>query len=272
MPELHSLLILNSHKGSKGRSLFEVFKQIDNFLLQNTQEFLIVKLQEDEAELEGFCKNILAKYLLDVFGNRLILQDDKRGWFQVHSVTMGELRKRKKNLLLLCRKEFFDDFTVEINGKSLTSSDIAKLSLKEKGIFDKERYIKDYWFNKNNAKDLLKEMDKSFLFHERRVFRVSHYVFTPQKKFDLSYLINPPTILELEKKQFLKGHQIMEHLIYTIQQGLDLNVGKPFVNSSRIFGRRKADSLQLIASLTGPHRLEGEPGPPALPLQLLLLR
>jgi hypothetical protein len=225
-PEIHCYLILNSHKGSKGKTLFEVLKQIDNFIIQNPQEFIIIKLQEDENELKGFCKNILAKYLLNIFGERLILQEDKRTWFQVHKVTVGELRSRKKNLLLLCRKEFFDDFTVEINGKSLTSSDIAKLSLKEKGIFDKERYIKDYWFNKDNAKELLKEMDRSFLNKENRVFRVSHYVFTPQKKFDLKYLINPPTIFELEKKQFLKHHQIMEHLVYTIEQGLDLNIGK----------------------------------------------
>lgn len=193
--------------------------------MQNPSEFIIVKLQEDDNQLEGFCKNILCEYLLDLFGDRLILQEDKRSWFQVYSVTLGQIWQHKKNLLLLCRKEFFDDFTVEFNGKSLTSSEIAKLSLKERGIFDKERYLRDYWFGKDNAKDLLAEMDKSFLSTEKRLFRVSQYIFSPSKKFSLSYLVKPPTILELEKKQFLKNNLIMEHLMHLIQNGLDLNVG-----------------------------------------------
>lgn len=186
----------------------------------------MVKLQEDDHRLEGFCKNILCEYLLALFGRRLVLQEDKRSWFQVFSVTLGQIWSHRKNLLLLCRKEFFDDFTVELNGESLTSSEIAKLSLKEKGIFDKERYVRDFWFEKDNAKELLAEMDCSFLSCEKRLFRVSHYIFTPSKKFNLSFLIKPPTILELEKKQFLKDHLVARHLVQIIRSQVDLNVGR----------------------------------------------
>ena len=172
--------------------------------------------------------------LLRLFADSAINQEDRKNFFRIKDVTIGDLWENKKKVLLLFKKELFEDYLVKINKEFVVDPAIAEIELKEKGIFDKDKFILDCWFNRDNATKLIADMDESYHNINRRGLRVSHYVFSPQKKFKLGYIFKPPTIKLLEKTEFLKNHRLMSHIVESIKNGRDINVGKKiyFFNKS----------------------------------------
>lgn len=223
--------IVNSHGSVIGEPLFRILEDVREFSVKNPKEFIIMRFQQEKGFLPGFCKLLLTEYLVKLFGSAAINQEDRRKFFRVKDVTMGDLWTHGKKFLILVKNEFFDDYLVDIDGNLVADPSIAEQELKEKGIFDKEKFLLDNWFNRDSATKLLQDMDESFHKVNRRGFRVSHYVFSPQKKFKLGYLFKPPTIKSLEKNEFLEDHRVMSHIIEAVNNGRDINIGRHKTNS-----------------------------------------
>ena len=218
-------MFANSHSAVRGKSLGDVFIQIKKFLSMNPSEFIIIKLQADGIKLPGFCKNILCEYIVSIFGESMINQQDRKKWFKLHKVTIGDVRRNNKKLLIIFNKEIFDGFLTKENENFIESPEIAQNTLKNKGIFDVNKFILDYRFCENKANDLLEKMEASFVKVEKGLFRVSQYVLTPKKEFKLKYLMSPPTIFKLDKSQFNKNNCVMNHIVESINEGQDVNIG-----------------------------------------------
>lgn len=101
----------------------------------------------------------------------------------------------------------------------------AKLYLSKIGIFEKNRLVLSYWFNKDNFEDLRAELDKYNKMKIKHKFKVHQMVFTAQSKFHLKYVFKPPTILRLEKSQFSKNYQMTNYIIELLNSNLELNIG-----------------------------------------------
>jgi hypothetical protein len=204
--------------------LFEVLEDIKEFSVKNPKEFIIIRFQQEGIMFPGFCKLLLTEKITELFGTFSINQNDRKQFFRVKDITIGDLWEHKKKFLILFKKEFYDDYLVNIENQLVVDPNIAEQELKELGIFDKEKFILDNWFNRDTSSKLLKDMDQSFHNVNRRGFRVSHYVLSPQKKFKLGYIFKPPTIKKLEKSEFLKDHKVMSHIIESINNGRDINI------------------------------------------------
>lgn len=187
---------------------------------------MIIRLQQEGVIFPDFCKLLLVEKLDQLFRKDVINQEDRRDFFKIKDVTMGQIWNRKKRCFILLKSDFFEDYPVEVDKKIIVDSSEAENQLKEKGIFDKEKFILDCWFNRDSAKKLIEDMEQSFHTINRKGLRVSHYVLSPQKKFKIGYLIKPPTIKSLEKSEFLKDNRIMTHIVDAITNGRDINVGK----------------------------------------------
>jgi hypothetical protein len=94
-----------------------------------------------------------------------------------------------------------------------------------KGIFDKNIFLSDPWFNKDNFKELTTELDKFNLQDRSNKMKVLQFIFTTQKSFKFSYIYRPPTIENLEKYQFQKNYQGLTYLFDLINSKVDLNIG-----------------------------------------------
>ena len=195
---------------------------------------MILRFQQEGSFFPGFCKLLLTEKISHLFGSVAINQDDRKSFFRVKDITIGDIWDHKKQFLILFKKEFFDDYLVEIDNTLTVDPVIAEQELKEGGIFDKDKFILDNWFNRDSCSKLLNDMDQSFHNINRRGFRVSHYVLSPQKKFKLGYIFKPPTIKLLEKNEFLKDHKVMSHIIEGIKNGRDINISKSVNNPSHL--------------------------------------
>jgi hypothetical protein len=218
--------ICNFHGVVSGGPLVSVLEDIKEFIVRNKREFLILRFQQEGSFFPDFCKLVFVEKIMRLFGNQMINQEDRKKFFRIKDVTMGQLWSYNKKCLILCKKEFFEDYLVEIEGNLTPNAAIAEQELKEKGIYEKEKFILDCWFNRDKAAKLINDMDESFHTINRRGLRVSHYVFSPQKKFKINYLLKPPTIKFLEKTQFLKDNIMMSHIVENIYNGRDINVSK----------------------------------------------
>jgi hypothetical protein len=92
------------HQMFKGEYLKDILSKINEFLNQNPKEFIIINFQE-ERKISAPQKEWILSEFPRLFGDRLILQSDKETWFNLRTVTMGQIFSHKKNILLLtCRK------------------------------------------------------------------------------------------------------------------------------------------------------------------------
>ena len=93
------------------------------------------------------------------------------------------------------------------------------------GIFDKTGILFDRWFNKDNFGELTAGIEKFNLQQRQNRFKVIQFMFTAQRKFKMSYIFKPPTVFNLEKKQFFGKNLGKTYLIDMVNSKKDLNVG-----------------------------------------------
>lgn len=83
----------------------------------------------------------------------------------------------------------------------------------------------DPWFNKDNYEKLTAELDKFNFIDRPNRMKVYQFMFTTQKSFQFRYLLNPPTIHNLEKSEFQKKYRGLLYLMNLINSKTPLNVG-----------------------------------------------
>jgi hypothetical protein len=190
------------------------------------KEFLIVKLKGEGENLMGFCNNIVAEYIFEEFGDYLVTKKDMEDWFDVETVTMGQIALRNKRLIIVVPDNFFEKFLNKIDKDLIENSEFAREYLMEKGIFPIAKFLRDEKFKTDDVKELLLEMDKSFQNVVKKVMRVNHYTLTALKKLQIKYIWKPPTINGMEKNEFFKNNMAMGHLVENINKGKDVNIGR----------------------------------------------
>lgn len=168
-------------------------------------------------------KNILIEYIIEIFKNKMIIQEDRIKWFGIETVSMKDIRTHKKNLLILFDDEFYTDLQLS-HDSSLNEQEIEN-KLKKEGIFLRNRFAKECNYYKNNSTELIETMEKCLKTIDKKRLRVSYYLFSAKKKFQLSYLLQLPTVEKLEKEQFIKKNIMMSHLIECIHNSEDINIG-----------------------------------------------
>lgn len=251
--------IVSFNKGVVGRSFFRELREMAKFLYKNKSEFIILRFQQETEKMAPYLKACMIANLETIFKGMLVTQKDRIEWFKTDKVTIGDLRLYKKNVLIVFRKEIFIDFPLEIlkdlrksyeekeNEKDILESPIktdveeekekmdemmkAKKILKSMGYFDKNSFLRDFWKKTEKSEDLIEMMEGSYNQIEYRQFRVNYYCFSPENKFKLGYFFKPPTVYLLDKEQFHKGHGVLTHLVESIDQNFDVNIGNCFISS-----------------------------------------
>jgi hypothetical protein len=217
---------VTSNAISRGTTIFRYFKEISDFLERNKDEFIIVKVRGEGKNLKGFCKNIVANFIENTFKELMISKEDLDNWFDIENVTVGEIRNSKKRILFLVDKNFYTGYINYIEDKQFEDIKKSRITLMNKGIFCNEDLLVDKKFRSDNISILLQKMESSFHKVNRKKLRVNQYIFSIQKKLRLKYLFKPPTINKLECNEFLGDNKAMSHIVKSIYQEKDINIGK----------------------------------------------
>lgn len=153
------------HGMVKGGTFSDVLNEVNAFLHENENEFLIVEIK-DEAPMTLSQKTRTLQLIQSTFGERMISYSDLQSWFQLTHVTMGDIRKRRKNVLVLISNSFCFDHVAEEFSCHLHST-----------------LLKNKWHNSDETSDLL----HSNLTHLRDLTRYdrdflicNQFVLTPQ--------------------------------------------------------------------------------------------
>ena len=94
-----------------GNSIFKSLYEIQKFIESYPSEFIILKFQQDKSPLNKILKKFFVKRLLEIFKEKMINGNDYHEWFKIPSVTMGEIRENKKNIMIVFRNEIFKNYT-----------------------------------------------------------------------------------------------------------------------------------------------------------------
>ena len=125
-------MVVSSNGFGRGTSIFQKFYEIKGFLQKNNQEFVILKVRGEGSNLKGFCKNIVANHLVEIFKDMLITGEDLDSWFDIPNVTIGEIKKSKKSILILVDNLFIKGFLSYKEDKPFIDDALAIADLKKK--------------------------------------------------------------------------------------------------------------------------------------------
>lgn len=175
----HKNDIFTCHGIVKGGKLAGIVEEIVTYLCDNPKEFVIVEIK-NEAPMTSSQKHQVLHLIQSTFGERMITFADAQTWFQLKQVTMGEIRERLKNVLILIH----NSFSFHREGISYDT----KMVEKEFSCFHNSTMLHDKWHNTTNPGELLNRN----LTHLRRFSRYdrdhmicSQFVLTPQPPSNL---------------------------------------------------------------------------------------
>ena len=166
----HKNDIITCHGIVKGGKLADVLDEVEVFLYDNPKEFIIFEIK-DEAPMTSSQKHQALYLIQSTFSERMITSDDMQTWFQLKHVTIGDIRRRQKNILILIQNSFcFHE------GMNLVAND-------EFSCFHKNTLMHDKWHNTTNSGDLL-DRNLTHLRHFSRYDRdhmiCNQLILTPQ--------------------------------------------------------------------------------------------
>lgn len=216
-------LILNGHGIIRGDEMLKTLYYIKKFIIQNPSEFIILTFQEEKQNaLNDFSKYIFKQIIFDFFENIMITKKDTEEWFEIPKVTIGDIQKNKKNVLI--------SFDLSFLEKTNHIYKNQKVHITEKGIFHKNKFFRDKWYDTENIEDLLSR-NLEFLKETKKYKKdliISQYVLTIQPK-PLSLIkqfitFNAPTMKNLNMKMNENDNFIL-YLLKEIQNN-QFNISK----------------------------------------------
>ena len=224
-------VVLNGHAFLKGSRLSTTLDLIKLFILEHPFEFIILKFQQESYQLNTLAKHILIRRLFSTFSNKLINQEDTQEWFDIEKVTLQQLWKHKKNILLLFREEIFTNlgrkkYIENSSDSSQPKSPLNSLEsfskfsekdrlemlfyreqLAKKGLFDKRLFISERWHNTDDP-ELLEQRLHNY-FNEKRGMKGRLVVAQ-------TILTNQRGVWKHVKKFYKKGLSSIEKLVYQL--------------------------------------------------------
>jgi hypothetical protein len=94
----------------KGKQIWKYLEQVNKFIRKNPSEFIILKFQKEEQPLNHSLKVFFFEKIEEMFKDIMITGQDVNTWFRIRTVTMGQIQKSKKNILILFRNEIFTNY------------------------------------------------------------------------------------------------------------------------------------------------------------------
>jgi hypothetical protein len=208
----------------RGGPLAEILFQIKKFIEIHPTEFLFITFQEErEHSLNLFASRILQTMIVELFQSITISSDDISKWFKIETVTMKDIREKKKNIFLCFNGRIgFSNGYTPLEPKQSENNKIIRLE--SLGVHNKNTYYIDKWHNTDEPELLFKKIeDHSKLNKDKKSkFVISQFILTissqPKKLIKTIFFNHIPTIGNINRDLNKNDQQII-----FIDDGMDTN-------------------------------------------------
>jgi hypothetical protein len=216
-PGNSKLPVVDQHGPIKGGDFLITFRDIRRFLEKYPDEFIIVNMQNIE-QLPSKSLEFLIDNILSLLGNYLVTQNDMDEWFDMETVTMGDIFSRQKRILLFSWSSLWE-------GTKHSAEDCRAM-----GIHLQSDCIVSRWHNtdkvdvmfQNNIADLQDWNIRNL--HAKKLFAIQ-IVLTIQGgwKNVMKYFcsLNFPTIYKLASK-VIRNNNLLKFLSQALSLGANL--------------------------------------------------
>ena len=199
-------VVYDFHGPIRGGKFVENLHQIKHFLQDNFSEFVVVYLQP-ENQLPSEAKRRLVDDFDQIFGELLVRLEDVQTWFDVSTVTLGQIWKTRRRLLVLSSDGLF------------VSGEMEQAQVRRKGIQRSRDHCVNIWHDVNHVDQLLAKNVAAVQERDRGKLWVAQVVLTPESEVS-AYVRHffkgtLPTISSLVRRLF-KGSRVQRFLIENI--------------------------------------------------------
>ena len=166
------------HGVLKGAPFANIIDEIEKFLMDNANEFLIVEIACDpnKHNMSSVLRFQVLQLISTTFSQKMITTEDIDSWFNLNKVTLGQLSEKKRNVLILINDGFCKEFTYD--DTHYDQSTIAR----DFNCHKNANFMANKWHNTSHAGILLRSnelyLDEGC--NNCDVFVNSQFVMTPQ--------------------------------------------------------------------------------------------
>jgi len=198
------------HGFLKGASFPDIIEEVHEFLRYNPGEFVILEVIYQKHEMSPE-QQLRALQLLSSTFDQKVTHDDLNSWFKLSDLTLGQLKKSEKNVIVLVNDRMGQ---FSLNGTQYDSDAVAR----EFGCHH-HNFMKNKWHNTANAHTLL-ESNESFLkrtCNNYDKFLNSQFVMTPQPPGGvcdvLALLVGAKSLRPVSLARELYGKDVLEAFV-----------------------------------------------------------
>lgn len=130
------------HGPYAGPQYKEVFEQINRFITENPNEFLVVLIQQENA-INADQKDYLLELIRAYLTPKAITKSDSTTWFKIDKVTIGQIVQKHKNYFVLA------DSHLCLLSADQQSRDLA--DYEAMGIYESSIFYHSSWANTNTT-------------------------------------------------------------------------------------------------------------------------
>jgi hypothetical protein len=158
---------LDVHGKQKGNSFFITLLEIQQFIDENPKEFIYIEISEGkDSPLTEIQRNLLKEVIVFLFSTKLINESDCKTWFNIKTVTMGDIWQNQKQVLMFLSPKLIKDRFISCEkltkkNQKLQNYQIKKTENSKLGMHLKNDFIKDISVKTTDRKELFfKNMNK----------------------------------------------------------------------------------------------------------------
>ena len=153
-----------------GSNFAPVLREVFAFAEAHPGEFIVIDVVLEYGwNMTGGQREFLLRTVRDVLRGRMITREDRVGWFDPGSVTLGQIAERRKNFLVMVDPRIYNEKYSEryIEG--------------EYNFFRNGDTMRNKWHNTRDAQELLRSNIEEMEIHQNRrnIFLNNSFVLTP---------------------------------------------------------------------------------------------
>mgnify|MGYP003609895005 CR=1 FL=1 len=205
-------LLIDQHGPLTGGNLWTHIIEIKEFCLQHEHEIVIVKFQ-NESPISKRTKELTIKKVSGILGDLLVSLEDLESWFNLSTVTFGDMWSRPKRIIFLSR------------GTLYSSCEEEALNFTKHGILSVDSHKVSKWHDVNNVSELFRRNLEGVETRPAGRLFVSQFILSIER--DIKSIVKTimkfqvPTIISFAHG-LLKNYRIRTFLVENLHKNFNI--------------------------------------------------
>ena len=198
------------HGMHRGAEFYSIFNDINDFMISYTDEFIVLNFKYEGKSRIAINHSQLSNVIVSIykaFSDSCLTDDDYNGWFKRGDVSIAELIKTKKRLLITIHRNCLDQMPENRRQD-------FKQFIRSHNIFFKPEVISSRWHNCEDYSELFQRSSKHILDHVKdHKLMSTQLILTPKTSSILKYISCVKSMrVDQNIKVLLKNNRLNRHI------------------------------------------------------------